>query len=250
MIDQNTMKPKPRRKKQKPTHHPPTADPPSSPSDFGFAITKTAVSQICRSVGFKSSEISALETLTRVATLYLQTLAKTAASYSNACGRTQSNLFDLINSLHDLLSSSSQGFPGASTLHSNGAATCLLSSAALNGLAGFVNSTDEIPFAKSIPRRNRPPPPPAPPPPIGLIEARGGHIPRWLPGFPDEGAYRECDVECGNKRRPVGDLKLWEEEDLIPSYGGDGMVKEDKHGGGGGELAVDRGKVRFKIRGM
>ena len=70
-----TMKPKPH-KKTITTHFQKPPSPAENPSDYAFKITKTAVSQICQSVGFKTTQLSALETLTHVATLCLQTLPK------------------------------------------------------------------------------------------------------------------------------------------------------------------------------
>jgi transcription initiation factor TFIID subunit 8 len=69
------MKPKPH-KKTITTHFQKPPAPAENPSDYAFKITKTAVSQICQSVGFKTTQLSALETLTHVATLCLQTLPK------------------------------------------------------------------------------------------------------------------------------------------------------------------------------
>ena len=133
---------KPKSKRKQNTHQETT-----NPGDFPFNITKVAVSQICKSVGFRRGKVSALETLTLVATKYLEALAKSAVSFSNAASRTQSNLLDLTNALHDL--SLQGGFTGASTLYDN---NCLLKSSVLEDLSGFVSSTDEIPFAKPIER--------------------------------------------------------------------------------------------------
>ncbi|KAG5230473.1 transcription initiation factor TFIID [Salix suchowensis] len=248
-----TMKPKPHKRSfktrfQKP---PPAAaaaeeEEAESQSDYAFKITKTAVSQICQSVGFKFTQHSALETLTHITTLYLQTLARTAVSYSNASNRTQSNIFDIINSLHDM--SSVQGFTGGSTLHCN-SGIGLLRSGVLKDIKSFVEFSDEIPFAKPIPRGN----------PISLrrnsipleideLDSRGLHIPRWLSRFPDESSYKNCGVRWEKRRE--GGLALWENSDLVS--GGDkfqGISRENDEisDGDGGDLAVERGKVKFKI---
>ncbi|CAK7336963.1 unnamed protein product [Dovyalis caffra] len=241
MITHETKTPK----KPNKTHFqklPPAA---KNPSDYGFKITRTAVSQICQSVGFKSIQLSALETLTHVATLYLQTLGKTAVSYSNASNRTQSNIFDIINSLHDM--SSVQGFPGGSTLHRSSGMS-LLRSGVLKDIKSFVAFSDEIPFAKPIPRGNS----------ISLrrnsipleldeLDSTGLHIPRWLPRFPDESSYKTCG-DSWEKRR-TGDLVLWERSDLVSAGNGNEFQENEKgsDGGGGGDLAVERGRLRFKI---
>uniref|UniRef100_A0A6M2FAM9 Bromodomain associated domain-containing protein n=1 Tax=Populus davidiana TaxID=266767 RepID=A0A6M2FAM9_9ROSI len=244
-----TMKPKPHKRSNKTRfQNPPPPSPAENPSDYAFKITKTAVSQICQSVGFKCTQLSALETLTHIATLYLQTLAKTAVSYSNASNRTQSNIFDIINSLHDM--SSVQGFTGGSTLHCSSSGIGLLRSAVFKDIKSFVEFSDEIPFAKPIPRGNS----------ISLrrnsisleideLDSRGLHIPRWLPRFPDESSYKNCG-ERWEKRREGG-LALWENSDLVSGGGvnkSQGISREnEKRSDGDGDLSVERGKVIFKI---
>ncbi|KAJ6978000.1 hypothetical protein D5086_023717 [Populus alba] len=242
------MKPKPHKKTiknhfQKP---PPAAE---NPSDYAFKITKTAVSQICQSVGFKTTQLSALETLTHVATLFLQTLAKTAVLYSNASNRTQSNIFDIINSLHDM--SSVRGFTGGSTLHCNISGISLLRSSVFKNIKSFVEFSDEIPFAKPIPRgesislrRN------SIPLELNELGSRGLHIPRWLPRCPDESSFNKCGDRCEKKRK--GELVLWEKSDLVGGGIGSGdefqgISWENERRSGGGDLAVERGRVRFRI---
>uniref|UniRef100_A0A2P2Q661 Bromodomain associated domain-containing protein n=1 Tax=Rhizophora mucronata TaxID=61149 RepID=A0A2P2Q661_RHIMU len=210
----------------------------ANPSEFAFQITKTAVSQICRSVGFKSSQLHAIEALTHVATLYLKALAKTAVLYCNASNRTQSNLFDLVNALHDI--DSIRGFVGAPMLHDI-ENNCLLTSSVLKDLCVFVNSTDEIPFAKPIPRKN---PMPLPRYLDSLaLNSRDLHIPMWLPGFPDKTTYKKCEENVCDRRRE--DMILWENSDLGQSCSGisNVMPKETV----GSNLAMERKRVRFKI---
>ncbi|KHN28023.1 hypothetical protein glysoja_007755 [Glycine soja] len=86
-----------------------------TPSEFSFAVAKIAVAQVCHSVGFKTFKCNALKTLTNVSTRYLETIVRSAASFANASNRTNSNLFDIINGIHDLCSA--QGFPGGSVMH-------------------------------------------------------------------------------------------------------------------------------------
>ncbi|EEF32236.1 transcription initiation factor TFIID subunit 8 [Ricinus communis] len=218
------------------THSPKATD----PSDFPFQITKISVSQICQSVGFKSTQLSALETLTHIATLYLKNLAKASASYSSASNRTQSNVFDIINALHDL--SSIQGFTGASTLHYT--SNILSSSRVVKDLSVFVNSIVEIPFAKPIPRVNPVPPRRS----LGLESTSMQHIPKWLPRFPDEKACKKWERDTKRLRE---DLGLWEN-----NCGGIGngillenMKEEEKKkkSHDDGDLVMERGRVRFKI---
>ncbi|KAL5773494.1 hypothetical protein ACOSP7_013082 [Xanthoceras sorbifolium] len=200
-----------------------------TPKEFSFKITRVAVSQICRSVGFKAAQHSALETLTLITTRYLEEVAKLASSYSHESNRTQSNLFDLINAFHDL-SSPIQGFVGASTLHRDD----VLDSCLLKEISGFVKSTDEIPFAKPIPRnmyqlqKKR------------VSNSRGLHVPRWLPSFPDVATYKECkEMVCIRTTS-----HLWENSEFVQ--------EKDKSGGvveriSGGDLVVERGKLSFKF---
>ncbi|XP_039070768.1 transcription initiation factor TFIID subunit 8-like [Hibiscus syriacus] len=70
----------------------------TNPNEFSFNITRVAVAQICNSVGFRRSQVTALRTLTLVATKYLETLARSAASFSNAANRGKSNLLDITTS--------------------------------------------------------------------------------------------------------------------------------------------------------
>ncbi|KDP29318.1 hypothetical protein JCGZ_19413 [Jatropha curcas] len=212
------------------------------PKDFEFKLTELAVAQICRSVGFKSTEISAFKALTEITTLYLKTLAKSAASYSNAANRTESNIFDIINALHDLVSIHS-GFIGASTLHNN---SNPLSSRVVKDLSIFASSVDEIPFAKPIPRRIQNSIPLHP-----ISEFRSIHIPKWLPAFPEEVTYKKGKEIKGDKRIEK-DLELWENSELVKSCGGTGNEVEPekekkKKKNGGSNLAMERNRIRFKF---
>ncbi|KAK0579172.1 hypothetical protein LWI29_022156 [Acer saccharum] len=207
-----------------------------TPTEFSFKLTRVAVSQICRSMGFKAAQRSALETLTSITSKYLEQVAKLASSYSHESNRTQSNIFDLINALNDV-SSPIQGFVGAATVHDS----CLLSCGVLKEISGFVKCTDEIPFAKPIPRNYaatlimyRLKKTVSKPNSMGLQS----HIPRWLPAFPDAGTYKEC-----KEIRKTG--HLWENSEFV-------QENESKCGGVverilGGDLAVARGKVSFKF---
>ncbi|OIS98234.1 transcription initiation factor tfiid subunit 8 [Nicotiana attenuata] len=70
--------------------------------DFGRAISRIAVAQICESIGFESFNESALESLADVAIKYIIDLGKTASSGANLAGRTQCNVFDVIQGLEDM----------------------------------------------------------------------------------------------------------------------------------------------------
>lgn len=211
--------------------------PTTNPRDFHFMITTVAVSQICKSVGFRRSHVSALEALTLVATKYLETLAKSAASFSDAASRTQSNILDLTNALHDM--SLQLGFLGASTLydHNN---NCLLKSSVLESLSDFVSSTNEIPFAKPIERAKERESEEANAVPGGFQE-RGGHIPEWLPRFPDVGgANEECD-------KRVNGEQLWENSSSVLGCQIDGFEEKRSGSNNGGKLPKGRSRIKFRV---
>ncbi|KAF3450151.1 hypothetical protein FNV43_RR06231 [Rhamnella rubrinervis] len=236
------MKPKSKSKSEKKTSTiaaPTTAS--STPSEFSFSIARIAVSQICQSVGFRATQLSALETLTHVATKYLQAIASSASFAAASSNRTQCNLFDIIESLHDL--HSIHGFAGASTLHKTN--YCLLGSSILVGLADFVEHTTETPFTRPIPRLENSAEELAEKQldqsiSIGMV--RGPHVPRWLPEFPDRS---RCDVGLVDKRRKGEEL--W--ENCLEERKIGGNVSEIGNGGAVTkmELAQKRGKVRFRI---
>ncbi|XP_060967722.1 transcription initiation factor TFIID subunit 8 [Cannabis sativa] len=151
--------------------------------DFGRAVSKIVVAQICENVGFQSSKESALDALADIAIRYLCDLGKMAYFYANLTGRTECNVFDIIRALEVL--EASQGFVGASDV-----SHCLASSGVVKDIADYVSSAEEIPFARPVPRfpvlKNR-----------RLIPSfaqmgenpPGHHIPSWLPAFPDPHTY-------------------------------------------------------------
>lgn len=226
-------------------------------SEFSFTIAKTAVAQICHSVGYKRSKYNALETLTNVATKYLQAIARLAASFASASNRTDSNLFDLINGIHDLCSV--QGFPGGSVMDKSN----LLSSGALKEIMNFVNLSNEVPFAKPIQCKNiSGTPNPEPTIDSGtsmccsqVAKMQGLHIPTWLPDLPKESLYKNCDKVLV-KERKCGE-KLWEHSLAMEDCSGNveenrGVLhsseidgKEEK--GTRMELTKGRGRVKFKF---
>ena len=72
----------------------PSLEEPQNPSEFSFVIARIAVSWICQLVGYKATQLSALNALIVVATKYLEAIAKSASSLANtskaptACSRT------------------------------------------------------------------------------------------------------------------------------------------------------------------
>lgn len=151
--------------------------------NFGRAVSKIVVAQICESVGFQSSKESALDALADIAIRYLCDLGKIANSYANLTGRTECNVFDIIRALEVL--EASQGFPGAGDV-----GHCLVRSGTMKEIATYVDLAEEIPFAQPVPRfpvlKNR-----------RLIPSfeqmgenpLGQHIPTWLPALPDPHTY-------------------------------------------------------------
>ncbi|KAL5076206.1 hypothetical protein RYX36_015190 [Vicia faba] len=229
-----------------------------TPSEFSFNIAKTAVSQICQSVGYKRTKYDALEALTNVTTKYLEAIATSAASFANASNRTEPNLFDLINGIHDMCSV--RGVPGGSKMHSSN----LLSSGALKDIMSFVKFSTEVPFSKPIPSKNAHR---IQNPEVTtdsgtstccLKEAKpkGLHIPSWLPDFPKESLYKKSEGVVLLHERKCGE-KLWEHSLAMEDCTGNkeennGMLKstninkkEEKDTVT--ELAMGRFRVKFKI---
>ncbi|XP_065856547.1 transcription initiation factor TFIID subunit 8 [Euphorbia lathyris] len=148
--------------------------------EFGRAVSRMAVAQICESVGFQGLKESALDALTDVAIRYLLDLGKTSTSLASLSGRTECNLFDIIRGFEDM------GAPRGFSVSSN----CVVKSGSVKELIDFVVSTDEIPFAQPVPSfpvvRDRKLIPSF----IDMNETPPGkHIPAWLPALPDPHTY-------------------------------------------------------------
>ncbi|XP_038983471.1 transcription initiation factor TFIID subunit 8-like [Phoenix dactylifera] len=147
--------------------------------DFGRAVARIAVAQVCESTGFHSSHRSALDALASVLIRYICDLGKAAAFHANLSGRMESNVFDLIQGLEDLRSS--QGFARASDVH-----RCLVNSGVVREMNESFMTAEEVPSACPFPhfpivRFQKPMPSFAQ---IGETPP-GEHIPDWLPAFPD-----------------------------------------------------------------
>ncbi|XP_028803240.1 transcription initiation factor TFIID subunit 8 [Neltuma alba] len=256
-IRKSTSKPtlKAKAKKKKKNRAESEAQVAKAPSDLSFGVAKVAISQICQSVGFKRTQLYAVETLTNVAVEYLRAIGKSAASFSNASNRTNANLFDLINAVHDICSV--RGFPTASEMHKSE----LLRSGALRDIMKFSSLYKELSCAKPIPCPSFSPCPN----PVQPIDSntsmgcykqnlRGSHIPRWLPDFPPESSYRICGQVI--KERKNGE-KLWEQSIPLEICGGGieenrKVLQTDEVCGkelndGRMELAKERGKLKFNI---
>ncbi|KAL7221441.1 hypothetical protein ACSBR1_023408 [Camellia fascicularis] len=144
---------------------------------------KISVAQVCKSVGFQSFQQSALNTLSDVAVRCIRELGKNASFYTNLAGRTESNVFDIVQELEDL--GSSHVFLGASDINGS-----LSGSGIVQEIAQYICEAKEILFAYLIPGflviKDRKP---------TLSFAQVGesrpseHIPVWLPAFPNPQTY-------------------------------------------------------------
>ncbi|CAN1142530.1 Transcription initiation factor TFIID subunit 8 [Linum perenne] len=138
---------------------------------------------------------------------------------------------------------------------------CLLKSGVLKDVKRFVNTVDEIPFVKPIPRViNRCE---ESGPGLAVVEARGKHIPDWLPAFPDKCTYME---ETKGRDREK-ELELWGKLSVNGDGGGGGGEEGDgggleeregaglaarrwrrRHGGGGGDNAAAEAATAHRRR--
>lgn len=167
--------------------------------NFGRAVSKTAVAQICESVGFEGFKDSALDALADIAIRYLCDLGKSSSSYANLAGRTQCNFFDIVLGLEDL--GNLKGFSGGSD-----SVKCSVSSGIVRELVEFVDSNEEVPFLQPIPQ-------------FPIVKSRklipsfsdmsevppGKHIPPWLPAFPDPHTYIHTPMWNERKSDPRSD---------------------------------------------
>lgn len=155
----------------------------SGGEEFGRAVSKIAVAQICENVGFESFNESALDALADIAVRYLRDLGKSASFHANLAGRTESNVFDIIQGMEDL--GASTGYVGAS--EDNG---CSTDSGTVRGIVEYVESAEEIPFAQPVPKFPVIKKPSATPSFVQMGETPVfKHVPAWLPAFPDPHTY-------------------------------------------------------------
>ncbi|PON73639.1 TFIID transcription factor [Trema orientale] len=174
----------------------------SGGDDFAQAIAKVAVAQICESEGFQAFQNSALETLSDIAVRYIGSIGKNAHSYANLAGRTECNVFDIIQSLEDL--GSVQGFSGASFVDHS-----LSSSGVIREIDQYVGESGHIPFAYSIPE-------------FPVVKERkltpsffqtgqeppDEHIPSWLPVFPEPHTYARLPLPDEKAIEPMIRMEL------------------------------------------
>lgn len=199
----------------------------SQTSDFHTAVAKIAVAQICKSVGYKGAQTTALETLTDIALRYLQSIAKSAANSAGSSGRTQCNLLDVIRAFEDL--HYDLGFKGNSDPKKR--LNILSNSSILRDTMKFVYRSREIPFAKPLPRRE------ITNPIISRCESaklnvKMNHVPRWLPEFPKISDETVDDVTNEGEIEIEKKMRLIESDRKITKIG---------------KLPEKRKKVSFKI---
>lgn len=150
--------------------------------EFAQAVARIAVAQICEGVGFQNFHQSAMDTLSDVAVRYIRDVGKIANSCANLAGRSQCNVFDVIEGLEDL--GYIQGFSGASDV-----SHCLLGSGAIKDIIRYVDEAEEIPFPYSIPNFPVVKNSKLNPTYLQTGENPPEHVPAWLPAFPDPKSY-------------------------------------------------------------
>ncbi|KAH7300328.1 hypothetical protein KP509_24G056500 [Ceratopteris richardii] len=163
--------------------------------EFPRALAKTAVAQICEAAGFQAFQLSALDKLADIAIRYLSDTAKASQFYANISGRTQSNAIDVLCAVEDI----NEG----GLVHAHKA---MSTSDIPSQLKRFIEYTEEIPFCKPIPKfpiRKRP----ALTPTFSTLGEKppGGHIPSWLPAFPDVHTYKSTPIWNERKGDPRKD---------------------------------------------
>lgn len=167
--------------------------------EFGRAISKIAVAQICESVGFESFNESALDALADIAVRYLRDLGRSASFHTNLAGRTESNVFDIIRGLEDL--GASTGFSGASE-----ESVCVAESGTVRGIIEYVESAEEVPFVQPVPNFPIVRKPSGIPSFVQMGETPAfKHVPVWLPAFPDPHTYIHTSMWNERKTDPRAD---------------------------------------------
>lgn len=160
-----------------------------SGDEFGRAVARAAVAQALEAAGFDCTHRSAVDALVDVLLRYLTHLGRAAAFHANLAGRALANEYDIIQSLEEI-GTDFDGFAGAGT-----SGRCLVGSGVVKDLMAFVDSKDEVPFTRPLPKF---PIPRAlqPTPSFAVAERETGmrHVPEWLPAFPDPHTYVRTEV--------------------------------------------------------
>lgn len=168
--------------------------------EFVQAIAKIAVAQVCESSGFQGFQQSALDTLSDIAVRYMNQIGKIAVSNANLSGRTECNVFDVLQGLEDL--GMSLGFSGASEIDRR-----VEESGIVREISEYVEFSERVPFAYSIPSF-----------PVvkemklteSFLKSGGSppdeHIPTWLPVFPDSETYTSLSLPMESRGVDDGEM--------------------------------------------
>lgn len=161
----------------------------SGAGDFGLGLSRIAVAQVCESVGFEGCTEPALDSLAEIAIRYICDLGRTSKFLANLAGRAESNVFDVVQGLEDLVMS--QGYSGVSDFHTG----CVASSGAIREIKSYVETAEEVPFSQPVPRFPVLREPRMIPSFLQMGEVPSSkHIPDWLPAFPDPHTYIRTPV--------------------------------------------------------
>ncbi|KAL5582134.1 hypothetical protein UlMin_014576 [Ulmus minor] len=179
--------------------------------DFAQAIAKIAVVQICESEGFQAFQLSALQTMSDIAVRYIQSIGKNAHSYANIAGRTECNIFDIIQGLEDLCSP--QGFSGVSDVDH-----CLSSSGVVKEIVQYAAEVENIRFPYTIPQF-----PVVKESKLASSYLQAGevppenHIPAWLPRFPEPHTYTRLPKPNDKDTESIARLELEKQQKVDQS---------------------------------
>ncbi|GJN35267.1 hypothetical protein PR202_gb24019 [Eleusine coracana subsp. coracana] len=158
--------------------------------EFGRAVARAAVAQALEASGFDCAHRSAVDALVDVVLRYVTHLGRSAAFHASLAGRALANECDIIQALEEV-GADTDGFAGAAA-----AGHCLIGSGVIRDLMTFVDSRDEVPFARPLPSF---PIPRAQSQPAASFAVSGRetgmrHVPEWLPVFPDPHTYVRTEV--------------------------------------------------------
>ncbi|KAE8802350.1 transcription initiation factor TFIID subunit 8-like [Hordeum vulgare] len=211
--------------------------------EFGRAAARAAVARTLQAAGFASGSSSAVDALADVMLRYLRLLGGAANAHANHAGRASPNELDVVQFLEET-GEAYQGFEGASSTRRG----CLLSSGVVRDLVAFADAARDGPTSASqrlprFPVQHAPPSPPSAASFAALGKGTGmGHVPAWLPAFPEPrtcamaaeeepgekvGGRAVDEVEQVCRERNAGKSLLGLQRQLALA-GGDGICKGDE----------------------
>eukprot|EP00267_Zea_mays_P037411 XP_008674812.1 uncharacterized protein LOC100281484 isoform X1 [Zea mays] len=155
-------------------------------------IHQSPASPALEAAGFDCAHRSAVDAVVDVLLRYITHLGRSAAFNANLAGRALANELDVIQVLEEV-GADTDGFAGAADT-----GRCLVGSGVVRDLMAFVDSKDEVPFARPLPRfpvqRVQPQPSASPAAAAAGRETGLKHVPEWLPAFPDPHTYVSTEV--------------------------------------------------------